>query len=198
MHLRRALTVSPWGLLAVSASPAWAHPGHAETASFAQGLAHPLSGIDHMLAIVMVGLFAVQIGGKALWALPTAFVGAMAVGSLTGAAGLAPSLAEFGIGLSVVVLGALIGLRLNMPIAGATMLVSVIALFHGNAHGAEAPAGVSVPYLVGFLVSTAFLHATGVIAGLAAKGLTWPHQQFAARVVGGLGAGAGLVMLAAH
>ncbi|MDE1173180.1 MAG: HupE/UreJ family protein [Parvibaculaceae bacterium] len=176
---------------------ALAHPGHGETASFTQGLAHPLTGLDHILAMVMVGLFAVQLGGRALWLLPTTFVAAMAAGSLAGVTGIDPSAVELGIGLSIVLLGGLLAMQVRMPLVAAMAVVGTIALFHGYAHGAEAPGGVSLHYLGGFLFSTAILHIAGVAAGLGiARVLTNRHGQVATRVLGGLGAGAGILLLA--
>ncbi len=177
---------------------ALAHPGHGETASFTQGLVHPLTGLDHILAMVMVGLFAVQLGGRAVWLLPVTFVSAMVAGSLAGVTGINPAAVELGIGLSIVLLGGLLAMQVRMPIAAAMALVGTIALFHGYAHGAEAPGGVSLHYLGGFLFSTAFLHIAGVAAGLGiARALTNRHGQVVTRVLGGLGAGAGILLLAA-
>lgn len=198
MRLRPSVFALPTlgGLLI--ASPAWAHPGHDHIATFAQGIIHPLSGADHFLAMVMVGLFAVQLGGRALWMLPAAFVGAMAIGSFVGTGGSSAAALELGIGLSVILLGAAIALRLRPPAIAAAAIVASIALMHGYAHGAEVPGQTSLTYVAGFLVSTALLHAIGIGAGLSAARLLQAHGQTATRVAGGLGAGAGLLLLAAH
>lgn len=198
MRLRPSFPVLSFMGGVLVASPAWAHPGHEHVATFTQGIMHPLSGADHILAMVMVGLFAVQLGGRALWLLPAAFVGAMAAGSLAGTGGIPASTVEWSIGLSVVLLGAAIAFRLRLPTAAAAGVVAMIALVHGHAHGAEAPGQASPAYVAGFLVSTAMLHALGIAAGAGAAGLMRSHGRTATRVAGGLGAGAGLLLLAAR
>lgn len=180
------------------ASPVLAHPGHDHTATFTQGVMHPLSGADHMLAMMMVGLFAVQLGGRALWLLPATFVGAMVVGGFAGTGGISASALEWGIGLSVVLLGAAIAFRLRIPTIAAAVTVAFVALMHGYAHGAEAPGRTSLAYVSGFLASTAVLLAIGIGMGVSAVRLMQASGQAATRVAGGLGAGAGLLLLAAH
>jgi urease accessory protein len=152
--------------LALLPAMAFAHPGHDETATFMQGLLHPLSGADHLLAMLMVGLFAVQLGGRALWLLPSTFLAAMVAGSLAGLSGIATSATEIGIALSVVGLGAIVAFRIRTPLTVATPLVAAAALVHGHAHGAEAHGALSLAYIVGFLAATAGLLAAGMLAGL--------------------------------
>jgi len=130
----RPRIISVSATLALLPSLAFAHPGHDETATFAQGLVHPLSGADHLLAMVMVGLFAVQMGGRALWLLPATFLAAMAAGSLAGLSGITTAATEIGIALSVAGLGAIVALQLRTPLAVATALVAAVALVHGHAH----------------------------------------------------------------
>jgi urease accessory protein len=143
-----------------------AHPGH-EGAGFVHGLLHPLGGVDHILAMVAVGLFAARLGGRALWLVPASFVTAMAVAGAAGMTGFALPHVEAGIALSILVLGAAIGFEMTMPVAAAMALVAFFAVFHGYAHGAEMPETMSgLAYGGGFLAATAALHAAGIGLGL--------------------------------
>jgi urease accessory protein len=143
-----------------------AHPGH-EGAGFVHGLLHPLGGLDHILAMVAVGLFAARLGGRALWLVPASFVTAMALAGAVGMTGFALPHVEAGIALSILVLGAAIALETTMPVAAAMALVAFFAVFHGYAHGAEMPETASgLAYGGGFLAATAALHAAGVGLGL--------------------------------
>lgn len=147
---------------------AMAHTGVGDTHGFTHGFLHPVSGIDHVLAMVAVGLFAAHLGGRALWLVPAAFVGMMAVGGALGMGGIDVPYVEIGIAMSVVVLGLAVAVRWNVPTATAMALVGVFAIFHGHAHGAEMPEDASgLGYAVGFMLATALLHAIGVGAGLA-------------------------------
>ena len=146
---------------------AWAHPGHDATVGFAQGFVHPVTGLDHVLAMVAVGLFAAQLGGRALWAVPLSFVAVMAAGGALGIAGIALPLVEAGIAMSVIVLGLAVALRWQAPVAIAASLVAVFAVFHGHAHGSEMPAEVAgLGYGLGFMLATALLHGVGLGLGL--------------------------------
>ena len=141
-------------------------PGHAH--DLATGFAHPLGGIDHVLAMVAVGLFAAQLGGRALWLVPSSFVAMMAVAGLAGMSGMAVPMTEVGIAASLVVLGGAIALRLSMPVAAAMALVGFFAMFHGYAHGLETPETASgLMYGLGFVAATPLLHCVGVGIGLA-------------------------------
>jgi len=154
--------------LLVAATPAHAHPGIGNTLGLAQGFAHPLGGIDHVLAMVAVGLFAAQLGGRALWAVPLAFVAMMAVGGAAGMAGVSLPFAELGIALSVLVLGATVAARVHLPTLAAMALAGLFALFHGHAHGAGMPETASgLAYGLGFVLATTSLHAAGIGLGLA-------------------------------
>ena len=135
-------------LLAAWGVPAEAHLLNAGGAGAAQGFAHPFSGLDHILAMVAVGLWAAQIGRRALWVLPLAFPLAMAAGGLLGMGGIAVPGVETGIGASVMLLGLLIALVARPPLALATVLVVLFAIFHGHAHGTELPQAAS-PVLYG-------------------------------------------------
>lgn len=173
---------------------ALAHPGHGEAAGLARGFLHPLGGADHVLAMVAVGLLAGLRGGRALLALPAAFLALMAAGAGLGAAGLPLPFAETGIALSIVAFGlaAMVGLRL--PVAALAALVGGFAVFHGYAHGAEMPETASgLTYGLGFLAGTALLHAAGIGLGLIAaraRGLR------TAPVLGGALVASGLAVLA--
>jgi urease accessory protein len=166
-----------------------AHPDPAHAVGLVHGFMHPLTGIDHILAMVAVGLLAVHMGGRALWALPLAFLGMMAVGGALGVAGIAIPHVEIGITLSVIVLGAAVALRLQWPLAAAMGLVGLFAIFHGHAHGAEMPETASgLAYAAGFLVATASLHAAGI-----ALGYVIGAQASAARLMRAAGVAMGLV-----
>lgn len=145
---------------------AQAHPGH-DVTGFTHGFAHPLSGLDHLLAMLAVGLWAAQMGGRARWAVPATFVGVMALGGALGMAGLHLPMVESGIAASVLVLGLLVALSARLSLAAAVPLVGVFALFHGFAHGAEMPASVSgFAYAAGFVLATAALHLAGIGLGM--------------------------------
>ena len=150
-------------LLMLAATAAQAHTGVGGTAGFAHGFAHPLGGIDHVLVMVAVGLFAAQLGGRALWLVPLSFVSVMMAGGALGMAGVAMPFVEIGIGLSVVVLGLAVAFGLHLPTAAAMALVGLFAIFHGHAHGAEMPESASgLAYGAGFVLATALLHALGI------------------------------------
>ena len=121
---------------------------------------HPVGGLDHVLAMVAVGLYAGTLGGRAMWLVPASFVGVMAIGSALGMAGVTVPYTEIGIALSVVVLGLAAALRLGIPTLAAMGLARLFAIFHGSAHGAEMPPDLSgYAYAAGFMLATALLHA---------------------------------------
>ena len=193
--MRRALILAP--LFAGFAGPALAHPGAMHAAGFVQGLGHPLSGADHVLAMTAVGLFAAALGGRALWLAPAAFLAMMAAGAAIGATGGAVPFAEWGVAGSVVVLGLLIAARTRMPTAAAMAMVGAFAVFHGYAHGAEMPGTASgLLYGAGFLVSTALLLAAGAGLGRLAARMHGEAQPLAVRLTGGAVALAGVALLA--
>ena len=135
------------------------------------GFLHPLLGLDHLLAMLAVGILSAQIGGRALWTVPATFVGVMAIGAFLGIAGLALPLVEYGITFSVLVLGIAILFGNRIPEWAALIAVAFFALFHGNAHGTEIPEitntiGLVVAYILGFLIATAGLHVVGALIGL--------------------------------
>ncbi|MCG3133400.1 MAG: hypothetical protein HMLKMBBP_00557 [Planctomycetes bacterium] len=158
-----------FAVVALLSGQAWAHPGFGAP-SFAGGLAHPVSGADHVLAMLAVGVWASQICGRARWALPLAFVGVMAAGGALGMSGVAMPLVEAGIAGSVVVLGLLVACAARWPLLAAAPLVAAFALFHGHAHGTELPATASATgYVAGFVIATALLHGAGLWLGHAAS-----------------------------
>ena len=179
-------------LSSIIPSVALAHTG-AHTSGFAHGFAHPISGLDHVLAMVMVGLFAYQLGGRALWIVPLAFVSAMSVGGALGLAGIGVPFIEIGIALSVVVLGALVASNARTPVIAAVAMVGFFAIFHGYAHGAEMPANAAaLTYAIAFLIATALLHLTGAALGLGIDKAGQRTGSAFVRVAGAFGLVAGL------
>jgi urease accessory protein len=164
---------------------AQAHPGHGLTNSFASGLNHPLHGLDHILVMLAVGLWASQLGGRSRWVVPVTFVSLMTVGGVLGMLGLPLPMVETGILVSVVAMGVLIATAARLPLAASMALVGVFAIFHGHAHGTEIPAAASgLNYALGFVLATAFLHACGLGLGLLAqKRLTMPALRFAGAAI---------------
>jgi urease accessory protein len=152
--------------LAFAPAVAFAHPGH-DGASLATGFLHPLGGIDHIIAMVAVGLLAARLGGRAVWLVPASFVATMAVAGLAGMIGAGLPYVETGIAVSVVVLAAVALLGTAMPVAVAMGLVAFFAVFHGYAHGAEMPETMSgLAYGAGFVAATVLLHGVGIALGL--------------------------------
>ena len=193
--LRRHLAPPALALVfALAAAPALAHPDHG-AASLASGLAHPLGGLDHLLAMLAVGLFAARQPGDARWMLPTGFVLAMLAGAALSAAGIALPAVEAAIATSVLVLGVLIARLARLPLTAALPLVATFALFHGHAHHAEMGAGPALAYTAGFALATAALHLAGL--GLARLLPDTHAGRFVLRVGGGAIAGAGVVLLGA-
>ncbi|QPC44164.1 HupE/UreJ family protein [Kaustia mangrovi] len=176
----------------VTVEPASAHVGAGSTSSFAAGLTHPLGGLDHILAMVAVGLWAALKGGRALWVWPCAFVGVMLVGGALGMAGMPLAFVEPGILASIVALGILVALAVDLPVAAGAVLIGVFALFHGHAHGMEAPAaGTALLYAAGFALATAGLHGVGVLFGLVSRDALWRNVI---RGAGAATAAAGLAL----
>lgn len=179
------------GTLFLLPTLAHAHPGHGATHGFFNGAGHPIGGLDHLLAMVAVGLWAAMMGGRAVWVVPSAFVGVMAIGGALGVSGVGLLFVEQGILLSVVVLGVLIAAAVKkMPLAASAAAVGLFALFHGHAHGTEMPSDASgLAYGVGFVASTVLLHAAGIGLGVALKKFAselWVRVAGATVVVAGI------------
>jgi urease accessory protein len=158
------------------ATPAMAHSGHATDTGVVAGLLHPLSGLDHVLAMTLIGVLAAQLGGRHLWQVPAAFLAFAAVGSAMGLAGFVIPQLEAAIGLSVAVLGLMAISRVRLPAAAAVVVAGGSAVLHGAAHGTELPAGANaLGFVSGFLLSTAILHAAGLALGRALS-IQFSHQ----------------------
>jgi urease accessory protein len=192
-----AHTASLAALVAVAvtgfAPAAFAHVGDHSHMSFMEGLMHPLGGLDHILAMVAVGLWASQIGGRALWLLPLTFPAVMVAGGALGMSGVALPWVEAGIAASVMVLGAAIAFALRPSLAVSLPVIGAFALLHGYAHGVELPADASaLHYAAGFVAATLMLHLIGIGLGLAAARIP---VRFAARTAGGAIAALGVMLL---
>ena len=193
-HLARLL---PASVLVLTPTLALAHPGFGPTAGFGHGFFHPLSGIDHLLVMVAVGVFAARKGGRALWILPTSFVALMAVGGALGMAGIGLPFVETAIALSVVALGAAVALGIDMPTAAAAALVGMFALFHGHVHATEMPeTAAGLAYGAGFMAATAMLHLLGIGLGLGFGRARGRIAERAQQLGGGAMALVGLVLMA--
>ncbi|TPK65655.1 HupE/UreJ family protein [Mesorhizobium sp. B2-4-15] len=154
-------------LLMAAVMPADAHVGVGTTSSFTAGFMHPLSGLDHMTAMIAVGLWAALKGGRAIWAWPLAFVGVMLGGAALGMAHVPVPFVEPGILASVVALGLLLALAVDLPVSAGVAIIGLFAVFHGHAHGTEVPENAGgLEYMAGFAIATVLLHAIGIAAGL--------------------------------
>ncbi len=196
--MKRSLTRGLVALIAAAApAAAYAHPAIGEAAGLSHGFAHPMTGLDHILAMVMVGVLAFQIGGRATWLLPATFVLVMAVGGALGMAGVNLPFVELGIALSVVVLGSVVALNIKAPVAAAMALVGFFAIFHGHAHGSEMPENAAgLAYALGFMTATAMLHIAGLALGFAIGRGGERSGFLATRVAGGIATIAGVGLLA--
>jgi urease accessory protein len=180
--LRSTLGTSLLLLLVLPAGPALAHTGSG--GGFVTGLSHPISGLDHVIAMIAVGLWGAQLGRPALWLLPVMFPLVMAFGAFAALLGMGLPGVEVGIAVSAVALGAAILFEFRPTLAVSVGLVSFFAVFHGHAHGTELPADQSgVLYSVGFVISTGLLHAAGIGIGIVHR---WGFGRIAIRVLGGL------------
>ena len=180
-------------LLALPPASAFAHAqGEAPAAGFLNGFLHPLGGLDHVLAMLAVGMWGAQLGAPAIWMLPVAFPMVMALGGAAGIIGVPLPAVEIGITLSVLVLGSMIALAQRPPLALAALIVAFFAVFHGYAHGIELPGQASaVPYSAGFVIATGLIHLTGIGIGFVIK---LPHGSTLLRLGGSAIAAAGLFL----
>jgi urease accessory protein len=180
-------------VLSLAAMPVLAHVQQGQAAGFVTGLSHPVSGLDHVLAMVAVGLWGAQLGAPAIWLLPVTFPLVMALGGFLGLVGIPLPGVEIGVAVSALALGLAVAASWRPPIALAAMLVAVFAVFHGHAHGTELPAGQSgLTYSLGFVVATGLLHLAGIAIGLIHR---WPSGRAALRALGAGVAAGGLFFL---
>ena len=179
--------------LALSTAPAFAHLNPQEHGSFMAGFSHPLFGLDHILVMVAVGLWASQIGGRALWLVPAAFVGTMAFGFGLAVAGVDLPFVEPAILASVVALGLLVAMAARFDTVASAAIVAAFALFHGHAHGGELGAAGAASFGVGFVVATALLHAAGIAIGIGVARVA--NGAILARIIGGLTAVTGVALI---
>jgi urease accessory protein len=185
--LRPALLIT--AALLVTSTTAQAHTGVGDATGFIHGFGHPLSGIDHILAVV-------ALGGRALWLVPLSFVSMMIAGGAFGLADVHLPFVEVGVGLSVVVLGVAVATGFHTPTAAAMALVGFFAIFHGHAHGAEMPESASgFEYGGGFVLATAILHACGIGIGLLVGRLPGAYGTRVLQVTGSAMALIGIAIL---
>lgn len=191
---RSRLALLPWLLLFLPGL-ALSHEGASlPYGSFLAGLTHPVLGLDHLLAMVSVGVVSAQIGGRAIWTVPATFVTVMALGGLLGLLDVGLGAIEYGIAVSVLALGLAIAADRRLPVVAAMIAVGIFAVFHGYAHGAEMPE-IAAPlrYAAGFLIGTAVLHLLGVLIGDIPRHYLRGKQVL--RAAGGLIATAGVFFL---
>ena len=193
----RAFSITALALLvgasALMPGSAMAHTGEGIAGGFMSGLAHPIVGADHIVAMVAVGLWGAFLGAPAIWVLPIVFPLVMAFGAALGVLGVPIPAVETGIATSAVVLGLLVLAAARLPLWLASVIVGVFAIFHGYAHGVELPAAANpFAYGVGFVLATGCLHLIGIAFGLLAR---WPAGVYAVRAGGGLICLVGLAFL---
>jgi len=180
-------------LLLLAAVPVYAHEQSGQAAGFLTGLKHPVSGLDHVLAMISVGLWGAQLGAPAMWLLPVVFPMVMAFGGFLGLLGVPLPGTEIGIAVSAILLGLMVALEARPPVWVAASLVGFFGVFHGYAHGTELPAGENaLLYSVGFVIATGCLHAVGIGIGLAHR---WTMGRVALRIAGAVIALAGVYFL---
>ena len=183
-----------WSLVIIAmafSGLAQAHPGHG--GGYLAGLSHPFTGLDHLLAMLGVGVWAAQLGGRAKYLGPASFIACMAVAASVGMSGIALPMVESGIATSVLLLGLLIAFSIKVPVALSASIVGLFAVLHGYAHGVEMPQ-LSTPWVygIGFVLSTAVLHGLGLLLG---QGLN--KQTIGLRAVGAIIAASGAWMMMA-
>lgn len=159
------------GIFAGATAPAFAHLDPEGHGSFMAGFSHPLFGMDHILVMIAVGLWAAQIAHSspnkhALWMVPAAFVGAMALGFIIALAGIDLPFVEPAILASVIALGLFVAMAVKLPVAASAAIVGMFALFHGHAHGGELGSAGALQFGIGFVIATAMLHGAGIALGL--------------------------------
>jgi urease accessory protein len=193
MRIRHRPGIVLIAAIVLSAQTGFAHQQNGQAAGFLTGFRHPISGLDHVLAMLAVGIWGAQLGAPAIWVLPVAFPIVMAMGGMLGLMGVPLPGIEYGIALSAVLLGTAVMLEIRPPIGVAAALVGFFAVFHGHAHGTELPSGQSaLLYSMGFVIATGCLHALGIGIGTVYR---WDWGKKLLRVAGGLVAGAGVLFL---
>jgi len=190
-----SVAVAAAALVLLSAGPAFAHTENGVAGGFISGFMHPIFGIDHLVAMVAVGLWGAQLGRPAIWVLPIAFPAVMAVGGFLGVIGVPLPMVEVGVASSAIILGLSIAFVMTPSLTVAGLIVAAFAIFHGHAHGMELPdAANPLAYGVGFVLATGLLHLTGIVIGLL---VAWPVGAQAVRVCGAAIAAVGIYFLAA-
>jgi urease accessory protein len=193
MTRQRRRTTPATLALVLSPTLLWAHTESGHASGLLAGLHHPVSGLDHVLAMVSVGLWGAQLGAPAVWLLPVTFPMVMALGGMLGLIGVPLPGVEIGIALSGILLGLAVLVEHRPPLWAAAVVVGFFAIFHGHAHGRELPEGANgLLYSLGFVVATGTLHAVGIGIGVIHR---WGWGRAALRVAGGLVAGAGAYFL---
>jgi len=173
--------------------PAFAHSEKGEAIDFLGGFTHPIFGLDHVVAMVAVGLWGAFLGAPAIWLLPVVFPLVMAVAGALGVLGVPLSGVETGIAISAIALGAMVALAARPPLWIAAVLVGAFAVFHGYAHGVELPVGAdAIAFSMGFVVATGMLHLSGIAFGALSQ---WPAGRIAVQAAGGIIALIGVAFL---
>jgi len=183
-HVRLLLLFFTVCILTYYPSSAFAHVERGQAIGFVTGLRHPWSGLDHVLAMIAVGLWGAQLGSPAIWLLPVTFPMVMSLGAMMGLLGIPLPGIEIGIAFSAILLGAMVFGEVRPRLVIAAVMVGFFAVFHGHAHGTELPAGQSgLLYSMGFVIATGMLHGMGITIGLIHR---WPAGKLALRGAGAL------------
>jgi urease accessory protein len=192
-RINLSIYLSAWALLLLWASPALAHVEQGQAVGFITGLEHPWSGLDHVLAMIAVGIWGAQLGNPALWILPVTFPMVMSLGAMMGLLGIPLPGIEIGIAVSAILLGAMVLGEVKPKLYIAAAMVGFFAIFHGHAHGTELPAGQSgLLYSMGFVIATGVLHGIGILIGTIHR---WPAGKMALRGAGAFIAVMGVIFL---
>jgi len=199
-NVLRLMTRIPWratvlatAALALAPAAAWAHADGHPGGGFVAGFLHPISGLDHLVAMLAVGLWGAVLGPPALWVLPVAFPMVMAFGGLLSLLGVLIPGVKIGIAVSGLVMGLMVLFEIRPPLWLAALIVAAFAVFHGHAHGAELPAGSNVLlYSLAFVIATGLLHLVGILVGESRR---WPGGRRFVQGAGGVVALVGLWFL---
>jgi urease accessory protein len=185
-------------LLLISLVPgfAFAHPSPDHVLSFASGISHPFGGLDHLLAMIAVGMMGARLKGRAIWVLPLTFMTMLAVGALTGMGHTPAAWIEVAIAASIIAFGVLLAAKRHPSWITASAVVGTFALAHGYAHGTEAVTASGASYVIGMLSASAALHALGICVVVLMTRLNQSKSESALRAIGAALAiaGAGLLL----